>query len=143
MNKHKDIKEIINKKFDPISQKIDNLNKKYKENLSKFKCIKQLEFEDFNDLNKELIHQKDWNGKVPIFEPSIIRVGNDMYYFLAETWHEGCMESRDICVTNEDTIREKYKDIMTKESGIGYIDNYDYVSSPLSDFGVTWIARKL
>lgn len=104
---------------------------------------KDVRFTSFKALEDALSKQRmDADGPVPIFEPSRIRVGSKLYYFVAEAWFDGCMEDRSSSArTTISTINSEYVHLMEKEARFtaekhGYVKN-----SPAGHYGVTWIAK--
>jgi hypothetical protein len=103
----------------------------------------------FNFQGDEFInigHLKDEiknNPDIDHFENLIITIDGDYYYLVVEEWFDDCLESRGYGKTNISSIKQDYKDIMSKETGLrpdihGYFPN-----SKLAEYGISFIAEKV
>ena len=84
-------------------------------------------------------------GTIEYGETYVLDIGGVVYEVKTEGWWGDCLESRGLCATSIDAVRDTYKGIMVAEAGWARADIAGYVEETEQGptFGISYIGRRV
>ena len=103
------------------------------------------DFEDYDEIDTQLIKQKDEDRWLPAYRNMIVLIGGKAHYFVAETWYPDCLESRDYDLdTNPYNIKSSFKEIAEFETGLANLDHSKYLpDAKMAEYGVSYVTKEV